>query len=209
MVGDVAFVFFEVLLVTLIIHQVLEERDLKARLEKLNMVIGAFFSEVGTSLLGALSSLDPGMKDRRVGPAEQEKSPKKKFKEVVQSLHEHEYSIDIKKVEWESLREFLVKKRDFMLRLLENPNLLEHESFTDLLWAAFHLTEELEARTHFNGLPEADYKHLGNDMNRVYGRLADQWVKYMEHLSGSYPYLFSLAVRNNPFDQNRSPLVQN
>ena len=35
----------------------------------------------------------------------------------------------------ECLKEFMVKKRDFLLRLLENPNLLEHESFTDLLWA--------------------------------------------------------------------------
>ena len=61
LVGDVAFVFIEVLLVTLIIHGVLEERDKKGRLDKLNMVIGAFFSEVGTTLLQILCELDPGM----------------------------------------------------------------------------------------------------------------------------------------------------
>jgi hypothetical protein len=51
LVGDIAFVFIEVLLVTLIIHQVLSEREKRAMLKKLNMVIGAFFSEVGMSLL--------------------------------------------------------------------------------------------------------------------------------------------------------------
>lgn len=59
LVGDVAFVFVEVLLVTVIIHRVLDEREKQARLEKMNMVIGAFFSEVGTSLLGVLSEMDP------------------------------------------------------------------------------------------------------------------------------------------------------
>jgi len=52
-------VFVEVLLVTLIIHSVLEEREKKARLEKLNMVIGVFYSEVGMKLLEILSKWDP------------------------------------------------------------------------------------------------------------------------------------------------------
>ncbi len=38
MVGDIAFVPIEVLLVTLIIHRVLSDREKKAMLKKLNMV---------------------------------------------------------------------------------------------------------------------------------------------------------------------------
>ena len=49
LIGDVAFVFIEVLLVTLIIHSVLEQREKKARLEKLNMVIGVFIARWGPS----------------------------------------------------------------------------------------------------------------------------------------------------------------
>ena len=55
-VGDVAFIPIEVLMVTLIIHRLLEQRDRKQKLEKLNIVIGAFFSEVGTKLLMHLST---------------------------------------------------------------------------------------------------------------------------------------------------------
>jgi hypothetical protein len=59
MIGDITFVFLEVLLVTLIIHRLLGEREKRNRLEKLNMVIGVFFSEVGTELLSSFSDFDP------------------------------------------------------------------------------------------------------------------------------------------------------
>ena len=58
LVGDIAFVPLEVLLVTLILHKLLEVRDKRALLHKLNMVIGAFFSEAGTDLLKLLSAFD-------------------------------------------------------------------------------------------------------------------------------------------------------
>ena len=45
LVEDIAFVPIEVLLVTLIIHRMLDAREKRAMLEKMNMVIGAFFSE--------------------------------------------------------------------------------------------------------------------------------------------------------------------
>jgi len=59
LVGDIAFVFIEVLLVTLIIHRLLGEREKRSMLEKMNMVIGTFFSEVGTYLLREFSRFDP------------------------------------------------------------------------------------------------------------------------------------------------------
>jgi len=65
LVGDIAFVFLEVLLVTMVIHQVLEEREKRSRLNKLNVVIGVFFSEMGTSLIKALADLDSNNTEKR------------------------------------------------------------------------------------------------------------------------------------------------
>ena len=98
------------------------------------------------------------------------------------------------------IKNLLVGKRDFMIRLLENPLLLEHETFTDLLWAVFHLTEELEGRTDLSTLSDADYAHLSGDIGRAYNLLVREWLLYMRHLEKNYPYLFSLAVRMNPFN---------
>jgi hypothetical protein len=208
LIGDVGFVFIEVLLVTLVIHGVLEEREKRARLNKLNMVIGAFFSEVGTTLLDLLANKDPGVKNRQGDLAIQKESPGGLYKKVIRFIAEHDFRIDLDNPGWEHLQRLLVNKREFMLRLLENPNLLEHEAFTDLLWAVFHLAEELGFRESFDALPESDINHLYGDINRVYGRLAREWLAYIKHLKDSYPYLFSLALRTNPFNLSASPVVR-
>jgi hypothetical protein len=53
----------------------------------------------------------------------------------------------------------------------------------------------------------ADYEHLSGDIKRAYIMLITEWVAYMKHLKGSYPYLFPLAVRTNPFNPAASPVV--
>jgi hypothetical protein len=86
------------------------------------------------------------------------------------------------------------------MRLLENPSLLDHDSFTALLWAVFHLADELSHRRNFACLPDNDGKHLENDIYRAYHLLLREWLEYLAYLKSDYPYLFSLAVRTNPFN---------
>ena len=208
MVGDIAFVPIEVLLVTVIIHRVLSAREQNARMEKLNMVIGAFFSEVGTRLLTHFSDWDPKLDKIRKDLMVTSDWSQQEFLGVSKRLKKFDYTVDIQKVDLEVLRKFLGDKIDFLLRLLENPTLLEHESFTELLWAVFHLAEELAARDNVKKLPDTDHQHLAGDIKRVYVLLVHQWLNYMGHLKNNFPYLFSLAMRINPFDQEASPIVQ-
>jgi hypothetical protein len=94
-----------------------------------------------------------------------------------------------------------------LLRLLENPNILEHEKFTDLLWATFHLTEELEERASFEAISDNDKAHLLHDVRRVFGYLVAEWLEYVEHLKNNYPYLFSLIVRTHPFQETPTAVI--
>jgi len=208
MIGDIAFVFVEVLLVTLIIHQLLSAREKRARLEKLNMVIGAFFSEIGAGLVTYFSDFDPKLESIKQELIVRPTWSEKEFSALSKRLKSYDYGVEIQKVELEYLRDFLIGKRDFLLRLLENPNLLEHESFTELLRAVFHLTEELQNREDISQLPDSDYEHLAGDIRRAYVLLVQHWLDYMKHLKDNYPYLFSLAMRTNPFDQTASPIVE-
>jgi hypothetical protein len=208
LVGDISFVPIEVLLVTVIIHRLLSAREKNARMEKLNMVIGAFFSEVGTRLLTYFSDWDPKLDKIRKDLMVTSDWTHQEFLDVSKRLKKFDYGIDIHKVDLASLRKFLKEKIDFLLRLLENPTLLEHESFTELLWAVFHLAEELAARDNVSKLPDTDHQHLAGDIKRVYVLLVYQWLNYMGHLKDNFPYLFSLAMRINPFDQEASPIVQ-
>ena len=208
MIGDIAFVFIEVLMVTLIIHRLLSEREKRSRLEKLTMVIGAFFSEVGTRLLVFFSDFDPTLENIRKELLVTNNWSEKEFSRMSKRLKNYNYGIEVKKVTFKDLRSFLTEKKDFLLRLLENPNILEHEAFTDLLRAVFHLTEELMVREDFEKMPTSDFKHLAGDIKRAYILLVHQWLDYMKYLKNNYPYLFSLAMRTNPFDQEISPVVK-
>ncbi|MGB6129119.1 MAG: hypothetical protein WBG30_10240 [Psychrilyobacter sp.] len=208
LIEDIAFLFIEVLLVTLVIHKVLENREKKERMEKLNMVIGTFYSEIGTKLLSIIANMDIELIKSQSKFKITPHPSKKEFQNICLVLKEHKSKFNFQEIDWEKLKLLLENKKDFLLRLLENNNLLEHESFTDLLWAVFHLTEELKYRKTLIDLPEEDYKHLTGDMNRVYGELRNQWISYIDHLRESYPYLFSLACRTNPFDLNSSPIVK-
>jgi hypothetical protein len=131
----------------------------------------------------------------------------KEFLSADRRIKDYDYKIESHKGNLEDLRSYLLQKRGFLLTLLENPNLLEHESFTELLWAVFHLTEELANRANVKQLSNADYEHISNDIKRAYIVLISEWLKYMKHLRDEYPYLFSLAVRTNPFDPNASPEI--
>ena len=207
-VGDVAFIPIEVLMVTLIIHRLLEQRDRKQKLEKLNIVIGAFFSEVGTKLLMHLSDCDPNLDDIRGNLIIENDWNDAEFSNAYDKLRNYPYDLDIDKVELFYLRQYLSGKREFLVRLLENPTMLEHESFTGLLQSVFHALEELESRDDLNNLPKSDLEHLRGDLKRSYMKLVNEWLDYMRHLQRHYPYLFSLAMRLNPFDSESSPVVQ-
>jgi hypothetical protein len=204
LVGDIAFVFFEVLLVTLVIHNLLNLREKRERLEKLNMLIGAFFSEAGTKLLVYLSDFDPNLETIRQNLIITSDWKDENFTIISNKLKNYSYSIDITKLDLGHLQKFLKEKRGFLLRLLENPNLLEHETFTELLRAVFHLTEELEHRKNIKNLSEKDLAHLAGDIKRVYEQLVGEWLDYMQYLNDNYPYLFSLGIRLNPFDETAS-----
>jgi len=202
------FLPINVLLVTIVLNKLLAVRSRRERMEKMNMVIGTFFSEVGNDLISRIARTDPAIDRIKSSLIVGNDWDAQAFAAVRKTVGGHEYRIDIAAMDIPGLREFLASRRDFMLRLLENPVLLEHESFTDLLRAVFHLTEELRCRGDLECLPNTDYAHLAGDTRRVYEKLILQWLDYMEYLKNNYPYLCSLEMRTNPFDSRASPVVQ-
>jgi len=197
----------DVLIFYLILDELLSRQEKSALLVKLNMVIGTFFSEVGLDLLKFFSQYDSHAGEIREQLVVTDNWATQEFYTVKKFLKDYTYSIECQSNDFEELRAFLLKKRMFMLALLENPNLLEHESFTDMLRADFHLTEELGARTGLQNIPKADYDHLVSDTRRAYTFTVSEWLDYMKHLKKEYPYLFSLAMRTNPFDPNANPVI--
>ena len=130
LLGDIAFLPLEVLIVTLIIHRVLSRKEKQVKLEKLNMVIGAFFSELGFKLLSYISDSDPNLDQIKSYLVIDGDWDNEKFIKVERMLKSYNYEVDRIKIDLVLLRGLLKERRDFLLRLIENPVLLEHESFT-------------------------------------------------------------------------------
>jgi hypothetical protein len=197
-----------VFLVTIVLNELLAIRARNQRLEKLNMVIETFYSEVGNELLTYFSDCDPSLDTVRKQLIVTGEWTDDDFSALNRFMAKYTFDIDPRKVDLIGISGFLKKRRNFLLRLLENPVVLEHQSFTEVLRSVFHLTEEINRRTDPSSLPDSDLDHLKGDLLRVYKNLAVQWVDYVRYLKRNYPYLFSLAMRTNPFDQNASVIVK-
>jgi len=208
LVGDIAFVFIEVLLVTLIIHQLLSDREKRNILQKLNMIIGAFFTRMGNDLLKNIISFDTNKNEFSKHLVIEKNVTSKDFLNIRKMIVTHKYKTEIAAGDIIGLKNQLQINSDFILRLLENQTLLEHDRFTDLLWAISHLSEELSQRSNLQNIKERDSEHLAGDIMRAYRLLTREWLSYMEHLKKQYPYLFSLAIRTNPFDPDASVEIE-
>ncbi|MFA4965916.1 MAG: hypothetical protein WC709_09835 [Thermoleophilia bacterium] len=207
LVDDVAFLFIQVLLVSLLLDGLLQRRARESMLTKLNMIIGAFFSECGTELLGRLAVADTRLGEVRADLVASAAWEPRDYERAKHAFRDHRPLIDLAACDLVELRGRLGREKSYLLGLLGNQALLEHESFTDLLWAVTHVAEELAARRELSGLPPADAGHLAGDVQRAYTLLGVQWIDYLRHLQTQYPYLFSLAVRTNPLDPEASATV--
>jgi len=206
--AQLGFLPISVFLVTVVLNSLLARREKQTLLNKMNMVIGTFFSETGNPLLCHFKGLDLNL--AAICPnllVSQDWQPRR-YREAQESVGRHAFNLKPLPEQLDGLRTFLLDRRNFLLGLLRNPTLLEHDSFTDLLWSVFHLAEELGFRDSFRSDNLRDLEHLAGDIQRAYAKLLQEWLSYMQHLQLEYPYLLSLAVRTNPFsDEARAVIV--
>ncbi|APG25079.1 MAG: potassium channel family protein [Syntrophotalea acetylenica] len=186
----------------------LSRRDHQLRQRKLQMVMGLFFSEVGCELLRHCAKADKHGAGLAQSLAISGSWAARDFEQAHRGLSDHVFEILHERLDLPSLRTLLQAQGPLLVRLLESPYLLEHERFTDLLIATLHLKEELQHRQHFEDLPDSDLQHLAGDVCRYYRLAAAQWLDYAQRLLIHYPFLYSLAVRANPFVPEANAVVR-
>lgn len=201
--ASLAFVPIQGLVVTLIIAELMVIMSKGARMQKMNMVIGVFFSELGTQFLRFLYISDSQAMTLRETFDSAGDLNAKEVTALLKKLNQYPFKVNIDRTALQDLRLMLTSRRDFMVRLLENPSLLENENFTNMLWAIFHLTEELDARDDLSRIPESDFEHIKGDISRSYGQMFREWLVYMRHLHDNYPFLYSFALRTSPIEPDK------
>ncbi|MBR5503717.1 MAG: hypothetical protein IKV87_04670 [Methanobrevibacter sp.] len=201
----IGFIPIDILIVALVLEEIMGRKEHEAILEKIDMLMGTFFSEIGNDLISELSKANvnkANTDDLKAIRTWTEKDYDNKLKEL--KNNPVEFKADVPKEEREeflkNIQNILVENRDFLINLINNPNLLEKDEFSSLLLALLHLDEELARRGELNDIKDADFNHLTGDMKRVYSKLVYEWIYYLKYLNKHYPYMISLAIRTNPFD---------
>ncbi|WP_297824540.1 hypothetical protein [uncultured Methanobrevibacter sp.] len=207
------FIPVDILIVAFLLDEIIEKKEKEAMLEKLDMLMSTFFSEVGNELIEQLSSANKykaSTENLKSIKDWDEKDYDNKLAELKKSSLD--FTADIPPEErdefLDNLRTMLSDKREFIINLINNPNLLEKEEFTELINAILHLDEELEHRKELSKVTDADFAHLNGDMQRVYNRLVYEWVYYLKYLYKNYPYMIALIIRTNPFDEDADVYVK-
>lgn len=212
LVADIAFIPLEVFFVTLVLDKLLESREKQHLIKKLNMLIGLFYSEFGADLFQAFVIADNQVAELEACCQVKYNWQDADFKLVKQQFEKHGHEIAMDKLDLVQLKTCLSDHKELLLNLIANPNLLEHESFSELLMAVFHLQEELAIRDVQKDqaqMDEHDVEHLKVDIERVYRHISVEWVRYLKHLKEHYPYLFLTACKKNPYDQREEQIIEN
>lgn len=190
---SVCLIPINILAVTIVFENILEYNSKKEKLNKLNMLVGIFFSEIGYELMRIIISSDANAKNLI--------SSFSNLNEVEKIIKNHKHNINIHQIDIANLENLISDNNTILITAISNDNVLEHEIFTDLLMSIMHLKEELSFMKK-NNLYDIDFQHLKIDIMRVYKNLTLQWIKYLYHLEKFYPYLYKNAIQVNPFIYN-------
>ena len=145
------FIPVDILLVAFLLDEIIERKEKEAMLEKLDMLMSTFFSEVGNNLIKQLSTVNEhkaNTENLKSIKTWDEEDFDNKLNELKESSVRFKAEISPEEREefLDSLRTLLASKRELIINLINNPNLLEKEEFTSLITAILHLDEELEHR---------------------------------------------------------------
>jgi len=192
------FLPISVLLVTLLLNGLIERREKIERLEKLNIVVGTFFAELGKDLLRYLSKYDRKVESIARELLRVEDFEDEDFERIKKKLAERKYDIDIDRINLYELRKFLLNNKEFAINLLDNPAIIEHEAFTDMLWNVLHVTDELKRISSFENIDPQDYQDIKGDIEKLYKLLIYEWVRYVQYLRKRHPHIFIYEAKTNP-----------
>lgn len=178
------------LIVTIVFERLINYKEKNDRINKLNMLVGIFFNEVGCDLMKHFINADEGTSGLILKTDD--------LKIIEKKLNSYELDIDMNNIDIDSLKKLLINNSELLINLISNENIHLHETFTDLLMSVVHLRDEI-LFIEKHGYSDIDINHLQGDIMRVYKTINTQWVEYIKYLQKHYPFLYNNAIRVNPF----------
>lgn len=189
---DFAFMPMTIAIATLVVGDLMDSQEKKERMDKTRMLTSTFYTEIGTKLTRAMiPSAEP--KEQLKTILTMQCASDADLKEQQEYIRTMPLEVHLTKETYTSVMEMILGARTALLVLSSNPLLFEHETFTDLLWAIFHLLDEYHLRGDYDDLTPTDIRHLNEDFEEMLRLLLMSYIANVKYLRETYPNLYSRA----------------
>ncbi|SHF12957.1 hypothetical protein SAMN05443638_1371, partial [Clostridium fallax] len=105
--ADIAFIPMEVFFTSVVIEKFLERREKSHMIEKINMLIGVFYSELGIKILQLIIHGDNKVQALRKNAILDKNYNENDFKTLEEKFKSYNYELDVHKIDLSSLKNIL------------------------------------------------------------------------------------------------------
>ncbi len=188
---DFAFMPATIAIATLVVGKLMDEQEKKEKVEKTKMLTSTFFTGIGTAITTEL--LEIAEPKEHLANIIALRCTDANLKQKQDNIRQMEIKINLTKEVYESVMQKFETAQTSLLVLSSNPMLFEHEDFTDLLWAIFHLIDEYHLRDDFNTLDDHVLHHLNKDFEQMLRLLLINYIANAKYLRETYPHFYESA----------------
>ena len=183
---DLAFVPISFAITTIVVGQIMDDRQKAESAQKTRMLTSTFFTGLGSQLFEEISKVAT----MDISPNDLLCEDEKKIPEQLKRIDEESIQIQINKEVFEQIEQLIQAEKMELIELASNPLLLEQECFTQLRWGLFHLLDEFRLRGVYDQLTEADITHYNSDIEKMFRLLLKNWVKNSFFVHATYPNFY-------------------
>ena len=186
---DLAFIRISIAITTVVVGNIVARRSREIMLhytQELN-VRTMFFSDIGRILMKKINAIsEPSI------PVYSGKGMSvQKQQEIIRSTAA---AVHTDRDTYEFIRAFLNEKKQDLITLSGNNNLMDQDDFTQLLGGLFHLLDEFSLRGSFEELSESDISHMNDDFARVLILLGTNLAASAEFQRKHFPDFYQKAI---------------
>lgn len=189
---DLAFMPVTIAIATLVVGELVDEREKKERLEKTKMLTSSFFTGIGAFLIREIlrmTDADGFVHEVVKNGAEQSGT----VGEIQRQLENEKLNVHIDATGYTKIQQIIRSNQTNILVIASNPLIIEHECFSEMLWGVFHLMDEFRLRGSWDDLSEQDIGHFNQDFEKVLRLLLMNWVGNVRYLKETYPAFYAAA----------------
>jgi len=205
MLQDWAFLPVQIAIVTIVVGMIVSDREKKERMSRTRTLASAFFRDFGTDMIALMIGHAERSECLESLAAIDQNWTEKDFIRASEALKTADIKTNCTAEGFLEMKEPLLASKADLQAIASNPALLEHEDFTDMLWAIFHMIDELTLRGEMSDQTDADIAHLNVDLERALRGLLMNWVCHIEHIKSEYPYLYVIEAKKNPVAGHLAP----